>query len=206
MQYSGSVTNKRWLDVGCGSGAMLDRLGTRTISSAAIEPQGEFQRALRAKGYDVYADVRQAPSEAFDVATLFHVFEHLPNPLADLQALRTKLVPGGKVVIEVPHARDFLLSFLDVAAFKDFTLWSEHLLLHTRDSLRRFLDEAGFTEVTIRGFQRYPLANHLHWLSQQKPGGHERWSMLRDADLDGAYGRVLADLDATDTLIAEARV
>ena len=116
------------------------------------------------------------------------------------------LTSGGKVVIEVPHARDFLLSFLDSAPFRSFTLWSEHLLLHTRESLRRYLEESGFREITIRGFQRYPLANHLHWLAQERPGGHQQWSMLRNAELDTAYGKMLSDLDFTDTLIAEARI
>ncbi len=206
IQWSEAITNRRWLDVGTGSGAMLDRLGHRALHASAVEPQGEFQAALRAKGYDVFANLRDVPDASVDVATLFHVFEHLPQPLDDLRALRSKLAPGGKVVIEVPHARDFLLSFLELEAFKNFTLWSEHLLLHTRESLRRFLETAGFDQVSIRGFQRYPLANHLYWLSRERPGGHQQWSMLRDGDLDGAYGRVLSDLDASDTLIAEARV
>ena len=36
------------------------------------------------------------------------------------------------------------------------------------------------------------------------PGGHQVWSAFRDDDVDGAYSGLLARLDATDTLIAEA--
>ncbi|MGI9604004.1 MAG: class I SAM-dependent methyltransferase [Acidimicrobiales bacterium] len=203
-QWGHAITNRRWLDIGTGSGAILDRLGGRATEVAAVEPQGEFRSLLSERGYQVFRDVRDAPNDSFDLVTLFHVFEHMTSPLDDLLSIREVLAPGGRVVIEVPHARDFLLSFLGVESFRSFTLWSEHLLLHTRDSLRRFLEAAGFDDVTIRGFQRYPLANHLHWLAEGRPGGHDRWAMLRDHDLDAAYGRKLADIDATDTLIAEA--
>ncbi len=203
-QWSATITNQRWLDIGTGSGAILDRLADRALHTTAVEPQGEFNALLKERGYEVHRDVRDAPAGSFDVATLFHVFEHLTSPLEDLEVIRRTLAPGGKVVIEVPHAGDFLLSFLQLESFRQFTLWSEHLILHTRQSLRRFLETAGFGQITIRGFQRYPLANHLRWLAEGKPGGHQVWSMLRSDDLDDAYGRKLAELDATDTLIAEA--
>jgi hypothetical protein len=92
-----------------------------------------------------------------------------------------------------------------VDAFRSFTLWSEHLILHTRESLRRFVEAAGFVDVRVSGHQRYPLANHLHWLKEGRPGGHVHWSMLRDDGLDAAYAAVLVRLDLTDTLIVDAR-
>lgn len=114
--------------------------------------------------------------------------------------------PGAKLVIEVPHANDFLLSFLALKEFYEFTFWSEHLILHTRKSLNRFLECAGFNNVSIEGFQRYPLANHLYWLARGKPGGHVQWRQLRSHDLDLAYANILKSLDMTDTLLAVAEV
>ena len=200
------VANRRWTDVGTGAGALLDALGPVARRVGAVEPQPEFNAALRARGYEVHRSMAEIPEASQDVITLFHVFEHLFDPLGDLRVLRERLVPGGRIVIEVPHARDLLLDFLDVEAFRSFTIWSEHLLLHTRESLRRFLEAAGFTDVTITGLQRYPVANHLHWLATGLPGGHQIWSMLRDESLDTSYEQLLARLDMTDTLVAEARV
>jgi hypothetical protein len=104
----------------------------------------------------------------------------------------------------VPHAKDFLISFLDLDVFKSFTFWSEHLILHTRDSLKIFLESAGFSNICIKSYQRYPLANHLHWLAKGKPGGHIVWDYLRTAELDTAYANMLAKIDISDTLIAVA--
>jgi hypothetical protein len=111
---------------------------------------------------------------------------------------------GGKIIVEVPHAKDFLIDFLNLETFKAFTFWSEHLILHTRASLETFLQESGFKNIVIKGFQRYPLANHLYWLSQGKPGGHQHWHYLTTKELDKGYADMLASLDKTDTLIAIA--
>jgi len=110
----------------------------------------------------------------------------------------------GKIFIEVPHARDFLISFMEHESFKKFTFWSEHLILHTRQSLTLFLEKAGFENVIVTGCQRYPLANHLYWLSENQPGGHKKWSFLRTIELDSAYSQMLSQLDKNDTIIATA--
>ncbi len=121
-----------------------------------------------------------------------------------LQEIHKKMVPGGKIILEVPHAKDALIQTFQNKPFMQFSFWSEHLLLHTRQTLQAFLEAAGFSDVIITGYQRYPLANHLFWLSQMKPGGHVEWNHFVSNDLDSAYSSVLARLDQTDTLIAVA--
>jgi SAM-dependent methyltransferase len=160
--------------------------------------------ALKVENYEAYSDISEVPSNDFDVITLFHVFEHLTDPLGLLKIAQDKLRPGGKIILEVPHARDFLFAYLDLEEFKQFTFWSEHLVLHNRGSLTAFLDKANFRNVVISGFQRYNLANHLHWLKEKQPGGHIKWNMLSTDALDTAYADMLRKIDMTDTLIAIA--
>lgn len=204
-QCADRIRGKRWLDVGTGAGGILDLLRGTAASVAAVEPQPGPRRALTDEGYQVFASVTETPERAYEVVTLFHVVEHLPDPVGTLRAVLTRLVAGGEVIVEVPHARDFLISFLDLPAFKDFTFWSEHLVLHTRDSLRRILAAAGFRDIEVRGFQRYPLENHLHWLATGRPRGHEIWAELGTPGLANAYAAMLDERDMTDTLIATMR-
>jgi hypothetical protein len=63
----------------------------------------------------------------------------------------------------------------------------------------------GFEDVCIAGFQRYPLNNHIYWLSRHKPGGHNAWPLLNSVEMERAYGSVLASCDKTDTLLLTAR-
>jgi 2-polyprenyl-3-methyl-5-hydroxy-6-metoxy-1,4-benzoquinol methylase len=198
------VINRKWLDIGTGSGGILDELSTLVSKVSAVEPQKIARESLIQLGYDVYPNIESVVENDFDIVTLFHVFEHFTDPIEDLRQIYKKMASGGKLVIEVPQANDFLISFLNHESFKRFTFWSEHLILHTRNSLKRFLEEVGFEEIIINGCQRYPLANHLHWLSLNQPGGHQKWSFLRTKELDSAYAKMLAQIDKTDTLIAIA--
>jgi len=201
------VANKKWLDVGAGSGAMLDMFNPLASLAHAVEPQEHVRSQLVSEGYAVFKSVEELPhDQLYDVVTLFHVFEHMTDPIESLASLRDKMGVSSKIIIEVPHASDFLLSFYDLDEFKDFTFWSEHLILHTRKSLEAFIIRAGFNEIDIIGCQRYPLANHLHWLHKKKPGGHMQWGHLVDRKLDEAYAGLLSRLDRTDTLVAVATV
>lgn len=201
-QFGALIRNKKWLDVGTGVGGILDLLGPQAAEVRAIELQTPVREELIRCGHKVYEDISQVADEYFDVITLFHVFEHLPEPLDALRVIASKMVEGGRLIIEVPHANDFLISFLNLEPFKKFTFWSEHLILHTRQSLKTLLQEADFHNICIKGFQRYPLANHLYWLAKGKPGGHKHWHHLQTEELNRAYASMLAQLDKTDTLIA----
>lgn len=200
------IRNRRWVDVGAGAGGVLDLLKSQAREACAVEPQATVRQVLEKAGHQVYAEIVELPEAHFDVATLFHVLEHLPDPVTTLAGLARKLAPGAYLIVEVPHANDALLTLYESEDFKAFTFWSEHLILHTRRSLQACLEAAGFTNIVVQGFQRYPLANHLRWLAQNRPGGHVDWAFLVDSSLDEAYGNLLARLDKTDTLIAFARI
>lgn len=198
------VRNKTLLDVGCGGGGSLKRLSTYAKSATGVEPQRLARELAQNLGLEVKTDITEVPEGSCDVATLFHVYEHITDPVEFLKLVRSRIRPGGKILIEVPHSGDFLISFLACEAFMRHTFWSEHIILHSRVTLESFARAAGFINPVIRGYQRYPLANHLQWLSAGKPGGHLNWSFLRDAQLDAAYNAVLANLNFTDTIILEA--
>ena len=198
------VTNKKWLDVGTGSGGILDALSSLACETIAVEPQKQAIECLRKAGHLVYKQIQDVPDHDFDVVSLFHVLEHFTDPLSELKLLRDRMNVEAKIYIEIPHANDFLLTFLKLEEFKNFTLWSEHLILHTRISLQHLLETAGFENIVIQGCQRYPLANHLHWLAKSKPGGHLSWDFLRTPELDREYENMLIKQDMSDTLLAIA--
>lgn len=200
-QIRSLIINKNWLDFGTGLGGILDILSKYSKNTYAVELQGFSREKLISEGYNVYKTLKEI---SFDVVTLFHVFEHLIYPIKTLKSIYKKMNSGGKIIIEVPHTNDFLLSFLDLNSFKKFTLWSEHLILHTRKSLEAFLKASGFKNIIIKGYQRYPLSNHLYWLHNNKPSGHIKWNFLNNKDINSAYRRLMVSIDKFDTLIAYA--
>lgn len=195
---------KRVLDWGCGKGDFLRGIKERTSKVHGVELQEDYKQALETDGIPTSSSL--PPGEFFDVCFMFHVLEHLENPITHLTEIKDSLDrENGKLIIEIPHARDFLLSQFDVSEFKEFTLWSQHLVLYTRDSLRRLLEHCGFKVDSIFGVQRYSLANHLHWLKMGRPGGHQTFLGNFDTpELRSEYANSLAKIDATDTLVAIA--
>lgn len=201
------VAGKKLLDFGCGSGDFLKLVKPYCSEVSGIELQQSYIDLLTSDGISCANNLNNIEDNSLDIVVSFHTLEHLPNPLEVLEELKSKIVSGGQILIEVPHAKDFLLSSVDCNEFKQFTLWSQHLVLHTRESLRKTLEYVGFKDIQIDGVQRYPLSNHIHWLANGMPGGHKSLlSVLDSDDLNKSYHNSLARIDATDTLVAIAIV
>ena len=205
-KYKQFIVNKNICDYGCGEGNFLRLSKSSAKSVSGIELQRNFNKIMNNEGIKCYTKLNEL-EESIDTCFLFHCLEHLPDPISTLKDIYQKLKPDGegKIVIEVPHARDFLLDQLQWNSFKNFTLWSQHLLLHTRNSLESFLLDSGFKNVHIEGVQRYNIANHLNWLINNKPGGHESpLSIIETESLKNSYSKALSKIDANDTLVAIA--
>ncbi len=99
----------RILDVGCGRGFTLAALqakghevhGTQLSSEAVAFAQEVLHlrhiesRDLLEIGY---------PEASFDMVTLYHVLEHVGDPVQVVREISRILRPGGLLIVEVPHA------------------------------------------------------------------------------------------------------
>ena len=204
--YKQFIVGKSIVDFGCGAGNFMKQSRNLAKSLVGVELQKNFIDALNKENIKCFKDVNEIENEQ-DCIFLFHSLEHLHNPIDLLIKIRNKLKGNehGKIIIEVPHAKDFLINTLKAQSFIDFTLWSQHLVLHTRESLRLLLEYCGFKGVIIEGVQRYSISNHINWLNNNKPGGHkEILSLFETQELVGAYANALSKIDANDTLVAIA--
>ena len=107
-----------------------------------------------------------------------------------------------EIIIEIPSSADALLTLYKNGPFSEFTYWSCHLFLFNSTNLPRLAKKAGLKVDFVDHIQRYPLSNHLYWLANSKPGGHQLWNFLDSQELKNAYAAKLASLGLTDTLIA----
>lgn len=142
------------VDVGCGTGAMLRRLGVAEWAGElrGIEPSPEVGgRTAEALGVRVdiapVEDLPLADGEA-DAIVLRHVIEHVRDPGAVLVRLHRALRPGGHLYVATPDRRA-----LAERAFGRY--WHgydppRHLQCFTRDGVRVLLDRAGFERIEER--------------------------------------------------------
>ena len=194
------ITNKNVLDFGCGDGGYLLRAKEVASEVCGVELEASVRAALQKEGFQCYERIAEVGQ--MDVVTMFHVLEHLPNPVEALHEIMDHVVPNGMLIVEVPNADDALLSLYQCEAFADFTYWKCHIYLYTMDTLRLLVKKAGLQVKFMRQVQRYPLENHLYWLSQGKPGGHFKWGFMGNEQLNRQYEAMLANLGIADTIIA----
>jgi len=187
---------KRLLDFGCGAGGFVGLMRKLGWVAVGYDPVALGHRTL----HDCVAanHIADQPILKFDVITAWHVIEHLTDPLAELRSMGEYLVEGGELVVEVPHAKSWLLHHC--AAHRNAPLWSEHRILHTEESLSALLRHSGFEVRSLYYVQRHSLMNALHWLEFGiGDGGTVPW----DAS-DHEWAARLAASKETDSLIVRA--
>lgn len=194
------IKNKSLLDFGCGTGNFLMMAKDVASNVAGIEPEIALKSHFKKQGLKIFRDINRV-SDSFDIITLFHVLEHIPDPRSILKNIVKKLKKGGQIIIEVPNSDDALLTLYKCKAFSKFTYWACHLFLFNESTLVKLTEQVGLKTSFITQVQRYPLSNHLYWLARGRPGGHTIWNYLDSLELNEAYKKQLSEKKACDTIL-----
>jgi 2-polyprenyl-3-methyl-5-hydroxy-6-metoxy-1,4-benzoquinol methylase len=106
----------RILDIGCGIGEFAIVMQEAGFDVEAIDESQLAIGALRGLRPEVKwhcGNVLEHLDELgrFDLVTMYHVLEHIPNPLAAMEGIKRLLAPGGLLVLEVPNARGLQARF-----------------------------------------------------------------------------------------------
>ena len=137
----------RLLDVGCGPGTFLIVAQQRGWEVVGVEPATFAATKAQEFGLDVYNGLMQDfvrdLDDQFDALTCFEVLEHVPDPLALLQAFCASLRPGGNLILSVPNLDDpYCLKQQITSAMPPV-----HINFFNRKSLGHALEQSGFDLV-----------------------------------------------------------
>lgn len=113
-----SKDTKQLLDIGCGTGDFLEIAQKNNWSVFGIEPNQQARGVANKKTNNVVFDTDQLSkfkNQTFDVITLWHVLEHLPNLEDQVQRLKKILKPNGALIVAVPNYKSF-----DAMYYKNF--------------------------------------------------------------------------------------
>lgn len=97
----------RILDVGCGTGILLNALGDIGFTNLlGVDPflpaDVEYENGVRLQKKTIH----EVGGE-FDVIMFHHAFEHVADPGPTLEAVEKLLVPGGSCIIRVPTVSSY---------------------------------------------------------------------------------------------------
>lgn len=145
----------RVLEVGAGTG-LFGELVAEEFDYVGIDLSEQAVREARRRGLDVYRASLASfvnTGGGFDAVTLFHVFEHLPDPHDALSRIKELVKPGGVVVIITPDTESLLCAISGDrwVSYK----FPEHLILYSRSALIELLEHSGFEIVSAASDYEY---------------------------------------------------
>ncbi|MFG6685330.1 class I SAM-dependent methyltransferase [Mariniflexile sp. HNIBRBA6329] len=161
---------KSLLDIGCGTGDFLLEAKKNHWSVFGIEPNDEARLIANIKTdnavYNTNKLLKFEP-ESFDVITLWHVLEHLPNLEEQVQTFKKLLKPNGTLIIAVPNYKSY-----DAEYYKEF--WAafdvpRHLWHFNRDSVSKLVSKMSMEVIKTKPM--YFDAFYVSLLSEKYKNG-----------------------------------
>ena len=146
-----SSEEKKLLDIGCGTGDFLQTAQQNAWTVSGIEPNQQARNIANKKTNESVFDVDQLlkfDADSFDVITLWHVLEHLPNLDEQIATFKKLLKPNGTLVIAVPNYKSY-----DAQHYKQF--WAafdvpRHLWHFNKASVSNLVSKQSFKVDKIK--------------------------------------------------------
>jgi 2-polyprenyl-3-methyl-5-hydroxy-6-metoxy-1,4-benzoquinol methylase len=147
------TADKNLLDVGCGTGDFLLTCKNNGWKVTGVEPNAKARisgenKLSRESASKIYAEINQLKNDVqFDVITLWHVLEHVPNLDIYIKALKSRLKPNGTLIVAVPNFKSY-----DANYYKQF--WAafdvpRHLWHFSKKSIQVLFAKQEMSVVTI---------------------------------------------------------
>lgn len=95
-----------WLDIGSGSGYLIQQVSKLGWDAVGIEPGGWGQIAAREKGINIIQGFlsKDTFKRKFDVISATDVLEHQSNPIEFMELIKFHLKPNGIILFSIPFA------------------------------------------------------------------------------------------------------
>ena len=157
---------KSILDIGAGTGAFLSFIKSDFRYVTGIEPNQKARELAQEKGISLEQDLNDVRDKLFDVITMWHVLEHVPNLEETIRDVEALLKPNGILIIAVPNFYSF-----DAAYYKNF--WAafdvpRHLWHFSKASMNKlFSDKLSLLKISPMVFDSF----YVSMLSEKNKSG-----------------------------------
>lgn len=129
----------RILDIGAGTGDFLLECKNQNWDILGIEPNDKAKGIALGKGIKFGYTIEKLESNSFDVITMWHVLEHVPDVEHQVAELKRLLKPSGTIIIAVPNFKSY-----DANHYKEF--WAaydvpRHLWHFSKTAIEKLFDK-----------------------------------------------------------------
>ena len=95
------------LDIGAGTGDFLAVAKTYGFDWEGVEPNANARALAAEKGIALHQKLSDLPAKTFDVITLWHVLEHLPDVQEQIRQITALLKKDGVLIVAVPNYNSY---------------------------------------------------------------------------------------------------
>lgn len=95
------------LDIGAGTGDFLSVAKNDGWKTVGVEPSDKAKAIAKSKGVSFVEKTAELENHSFDVISMWHVLEHVPNLEEQIKELKRLLKPNGTLIIAVPNFKSF---------------------------------------------------------------------------------------------------
>ena len=97
----------RILDIGAGTGDFLSVAKNNGWETIGVEPSDRAKAIAKNKGVSFVEETSELENHSFDVISMWHVLEHVPDLDKQIKELKRLLKPTGTLIIAVPNFKSF---------------------------------------------------------------------------------------------------
>lgn len=187
---------RRWrragslLDIGCASGYFPARARETGYEVCGLEiAEWAVRQGQERLGLNIHQGTIGSASfdpASFDIITMWHVVEHLDEPISDLTTVRNWLKPDGVLVVACPNAGSFDAKKYGV----EWAGWSipYHIWHFTPKSLGMLLTGCGYEALHLKTtnsqwikerLRRLPVLTIVRNLVSSRFTGRDMWVVAR---------------------------
>lgn len=182
-----SKDNLNVLDIGCGTGDFLKYgIEQKKHNGVGVEPNQSARTIAQNKNIEVQNSLQEITHATFDVITLWHVLEHVPDLNEYLSFFKSKLNNDGLLIIAVPNFKSF-----DADYYKEhWAAWDvpRHLWHFSKTSIQKLIKPYGFELIHIEPM--YFDSYYVAFLSEEyKTGKKQIFNAIRIGFLSNLKAR-----------------
>lgn len=191
---------ERVLDVACGTG-IVARLASEQVGSNGsvagldVNPgmlavaQSVTPADMSIEWYEASAEDMSLPDEAFDVILCQLGLQFMMDKLAALREMRRVLVPGGRLILNVPGPKEKTFAVLAEAMERHINSQAAGFVtqvfsLHDTTEIQELLSEAGFRNIAVQAD---------HKMLTLPPPKEFLWQYVHSTPLAGMVAKVDED-------------
>jgi 2-polyprenyl-3-methyl-5-hydroxy-6-metoxy-1,4-benzoquinol methylase len=97
----------RILDIGAGTGEFLSVAKNNGWQTIGVEPSDRAKAIAKNKGVSFVEQTSELENHSFDLISMWHVLEHVPELDKQIKELKRLLKPTGTLIIAVPNFKSF---------------------------------------------------------------------------------------------------